>query len=44
MVIENIIKTVKGVPGKMPGTIDYITEDIKVVLNESGDVVTVWAK
>lgn len=44
MVIENIIKTVKGVPGKIPGTIDYITKDIHVSLNELGDVVTVWAK
>ena len=44
MVIENVIETVEGVPGKMPGTIAYITDDIEVILNASGDIVTVWAK
>lgn len=44
IVIENIIKTVKGVPGKYPNTIDYITEYIHITLNELGDVITIWPK
>ena len=41
MVVENAIRHGKRQPGKNPGTWDYITSDVKVVVNERGDVVTV---
>ncbi|GAC43356.1 hypothetical protein [Paenibacillus popilliae] len=42
MVVEDVIKSVKPIPGKNPGTLDYIGNGIKVVTNRSGEVVTVF--
>jgi hypothetical protein len=42
MVVEDIIKhPIKVIPGKTSGTTVYIGEQLKVVLNNAGDVITV---
>ncbi|MDA7028018.1 hypothetical protein PJ311_15705 [Bacillus sp. CLL-7-23] len=43
-VIENAIKNGKKLPGNRKGTFTHETEDVKVVLNENGDVITVMRK
>lgn len=43
-VIENIISTTIPLLGKYPETLDYVTEEIKVVTNFFGDVITVIPK
>jgi len=42
LVIEEVIKTAIPTEGKIKGTWDYIANNIKVVLNDTGDVVTVF--
>ena len=43
-VVENAILSTKGVPGKCLGTFTHETADIRVVVNSSGDVITVVPK
>ncbi|MED3657901.1 LXG domain-containing protein [Bacillus velezensis] len=43
-VIEDAIKNNKAIPGNKPGTFVHSTEDVQVVLNASGDVITVIPK
>ncbi|NPC94028.1 transposase [Bacillus sp. WMMC1349] len=43
-VIENAIKNGKKLSGKYKGTFTRETKDVKVVLNENGDVITVMPK
>lgn len=42
-VVEDTIQTGASSPGK-GSTIDYVTDQAKVVTNEAGDVVTAWPK
>jgi hypothetical protein len=44
MVIEDAITNTAGVAGKTAGTMVYETLDVKVIVNEFGDVVTVIPK
>lgn len=44
MVVEGILKSVGPVPGKIANTFDYVFDDITVVTNLFGDVVTVIPK
>ncbi|MCC9021928.1 ribonuclease YeeF family protein [Bacillus nakamurai] len=43
-VIEDAIKNNKAIPGNKPGTFVHSTKDVQVVLNASGDVITVIPK
>lgn len=43
-VIEDAIKNNKAIPGNKPGTFVHSTNDVQVVLNASGDVITVIPK
>jgi len=43
-VIEDAIKNNKVIPGNKPGTFVHSTEDVQVVLNALGDVITVIPK
>lgn len=43
-VIEDAINSTKGIPGNVKGTIVHETNDVKVVVNSIGKVVTVIPK
>jgi len=43
-VIEDAIKNSKKIPGNRSGTFVHETQDVKVVINEAGDVITVIPK
>ena len=44
MVVEGAIKSGVRTPGNKPGTFKCITEDVKVVINSMGDVISVMAQ
>ncbi|MCL1791211.1 MAG: hypothetical protein FWG40_07630, partial [Peptococcaceae bacterium] len=44
MVVEDAIKNTLGVPGKYPDTFVHTTPDFEVIVNASGDVITVIPK
>jgi hypothetical protein len=41
MLIEETIKETQPIVGKNPGTREYVANNIKIVLNETGSVITV---
>lgn len=43
-VIEDAIMNTKKIPGKRTGTFIHETQDVKVIINEVGDVITVISK
>lgn len=42
MVVEHIIETTTAVLGKVSGTFEHITKELKVMVNAKGDVITVF--
>ena len=43
-VVEDTIKHGKRNPGNQPGTWEYVGEDVRVIVNDQGDVITVIEK
>ena len=41
MVVEGTIKNVKPTPGNTPGTLRYDGDDVTVITNTNGDVITI---
>ncbi|WP_185389472.1 hypothetical protein [Listeria newyorkensis] len=44
MVVENAIKSTKAIPGNSVGTFVHETSDVRVIINNVGDVITVIPK
>ncbi|MBI6871805.1 RHS repeat-associated core domain-containing protein [Clostridium aciditolerans] len=44
MVVEDAIQNGTRLPGNMPGTWEHITNDVKVITNDAGKVITIYPK